>query len=172
MDTPKEDPNFSLMCLYKNIVLGYDPSRLHNPKFSEFTNNNIFRYNDENKILTPTSTYNPNPLGDSENILSMYHKSVRKVPKVPFKVLDAPALQDDFYLNLIDWSSQNALAVGLSSCVYLWSAYTSKVTKLCDLGITDTITSVAWAPRGSFLSVGTNSGEVQIWDSVKLKKLE
>lgn len=60
---------------------------------------------------------------------------------------------------------------GLSSCVYLWSAYTSKVTKLCDLGITDTITSVAWAPRGSFLSVGTNSGEVQIWDSVKLKKI-
>lgn len=63
------------------------------------------------------------------------------------------------------------LAVGLSSCVYLWSAHTSKVTKLCDLGITDTITSVAWSPRGSLLSVGTNSGEVQIWDSVKLKKI-
>ena len=43
------------------------------------------------------------------------------------QVLDAPALQDDFYLNLVDWSSQNVLAVGLGSCVYLWSACTSKV---------------------------------------------
>jgi cell division cycle 20-like protein 1 (cofactor of APC complex) len=42
-------------------------------------------------------------------------------------VLDAPALADDFYLNLVDWSAQNLLAVGLDSCVYLWSAHTSKV---------------------------------------------
>jgi cell division cycle 20-like protein 1, cofactor of APC complex len=90
---------------------------------------------------------------------------------VPFKVLDAPALQDDFYLNLIDWSSQNILAVGLSSCVYLWSAHSSKVTKLCDLGISDAVTSVHWALRGPFISIGTNTGDVQIWDSVKLKKL-
>lgn len=43
------------------------------------------------------------------------------------QILDAPALQDDFYLNLVDWSSQNLMAVGLGSCVYLWSAATSKV---------------------------------------------
>jgi len=46
------------------------------------------------------------------------------------QVLDAPALQDDFYLNLVDWSSQNVLAVGLGSCVYLWSACTSKACLL------------------------------------------
>lgn len=43
------------------------------------------------------------------------------------QVLDAPSLQDDFYLNLVDWSSQNTLAVGLGTCVYLWNASTSKV---------------------------------------------
>jgi cell division cycle 20-like protein 1 (cofactor of APC complex) len=48
-------------------------------------------------------------------------KSKRKINKMPFKVLDAPALQDDFYLNLIDWSQQNFLAVGLASNVYLWN---------------------------------------------------
>lgn len=31
------------------------------------------------------------------------------------QVLDAPALQDDFYLNLVDWSAQNVLAVGLGT---------------------------------------------------------
>ncbi len=85
------------------------------------------------------------------------------------QVLDAPALQDDFYLNLVDWSSQNVLAVGLGPCVYLWSACTSKVTKLCDLspssnsnGSTDCVCSVAWSQRGTYLSVGTNSGDVQV----------
>lgn len=45
-------------------------------------------------------------------------------------MLDAPALQDDFYLNLVDWSSHNVLAVGLGSCVYLWHASSSKVSLL------------------------------------------
>lgn len=44
---------------------------------------------------------------------------------MPYKVLDAPQLQDDFYLNLMDWSSQNVLAVGLNRSVYIWSACTS-----------------------------------------------
>jgi cell division cycle 20-like protein 1 (cofactor of APC complex) len=52
-------------------------------------------------------------------------KPSRKIAKVPFKVLDAPQLQDDFYLNLVDWSSSNVLAVGLSGSVYIWSACTS-----------------------------------------------
>jgi hypothetical protein len=46
----------------------------------------------------------------------------------PLQVLDAPSLQDDFYLNLVDWSSQNVLAVGLGACVYLWSACSSRVS--------------------------------------------
>jgi len=85
-------------------------------------------------------------------------KSKRKINKTPFKVLDAPALQDDFYLNLIDWGPQNFLAVGLASNVYLWNAENSKVTKLCDLGLTDTVTSVGWATKGQTFSLGTNNG--------------
>jgi cell division cycle 20-like protein 1 (cofactor of APC complex) len=27
-----------------------------------------------------------------------------------YKVLDAPSLKDDFYLNLVEWSSKNVLA--------------------------------------------------------------
>ena len=84
---------------------------------------------------------------------------------MPFKVLDAPSLQDDFYLNLVDWSSSNILAVGLGRAVYIWSACTSRVTKLCETPADDSITSVGWSQRGSHLAVGTNSGETQIWDT-------
>jgi len=72
----------------------------------------------------------------------------------------------------VDWSSLNVLAVGLGSCVYLWSACTSKVTKLCDLASSDDIvTSVSWTQRGTHLAVGTNRGEVQLWDTTKCKKI-
>ena len=96
--------------------------------------------------------------------LTIPYQHQRKIQKSPFKVLDAPALQDDYYLNLVDWSSSNVLAVGLGSCVYLWSATTSKVTKLYDLGSTDQVTSVNWSANGDSLAVGTNSGDLQNWD--------
>lgn len=71
---------------------------------------------------------------EEDDLLTAPYKQQRTISKVPFKVLDAPSLQDDFYLNLVDWSSSNILAVGLGSSVYLWSAASNKVTKLYDLG--------------------------------------
>lgn len=38
----------------------------------------------------------------------------RKIAQVPFKVVDALQLRDDFGLNLVDWSSTNILSLGLS----------------------------------------------------------
>ena len=38
---------------------------------------------------------------------------VRKISKNPYKILDAPKLKDDFYVNLLDWSSMNYIGVGL-----------------------------------------------------------
>jgi cell division cycle 20-like protein 1 (cofactor of APC complex) len=111
------------------------------------------------------------PLSQCGRDLSASRRFKRKVPKSPFKVLDAPQLQDDFYLNLVDWSSQNVLAVALSSSVYLWSACTSKVTKLCDLEDENSITSVSWSQRGSYLAVGTDQGQVQLWDVSHCRKV-
>lgn len=93
----------------------------------------------------------------------------RRVSKVPYKVLDAPQLQDDFYLNLVDWSSTNVLAVGLMGAVYIWSAHTSQVKKLCEVGDDDAITSVSWSQRGNHLAVGTHKGVTQIWDTISCK---
>jgi len=133
---------------------------------------NIFRFMAPRQTRPDDSSYSLSPVGSaSQRLLASPRKAKRKIPKVPFKVLDAPALQDDFYLNLVDWSSLNVLAVGLGSCVYLWSACTSKVTKLCDLGPEDCITSVSWTQRGTHLAVGTNAGEVQIWEAQTCKKI-
>jgi cell division cycle 20-like protein 1, cofactor of APC complex len=145
------------------------------PRGNHFRFSSTPRYLQES-VSDPASVVNAfslAPMNDiSERLIATPSKRKRRISKVPFKVLDAPALQDDFYLNLVDWSAHNVLAVGLGACVYLWSACTSKVTKLCDLSVNeDTVTGVSWAQRGTHLAVGTNKGEVQLWDTVKCKKV-
>ncbi|GAA5867329.1 hypothetical protein JCM3774_003548 [Rhodotorula dairenensis] len=105
---------------------------------------------------------------ESQRLLQSPRKPIRQVSKVPFKVLDAPELADDYYLNLVDWSSTNVLGVGLGSSVYTWSAQTSEVKKLCDLAELDppdSVTSLSWVQRGTQVAVGTKNGMVQIWDA-------
>lgn len=56
------------------------------------------------------------------------------------------------------------------TCVYLWSAATSRVVKLCELGSStapDSVCSVSWSGRGSYLAIGTNNNQTQIWDANK-----
>ena len=45
----------------------------------------------------------------------------------------------------------------------------AQVTKLCDLSPHDVVCSVGWSQKGTYLSVGCNSGRVQIWDAARLK---
>lgn len=131
--------------------------------FKAIDTNNYAHYSPYS--LSPLSPY-------SQKLLRSPRRPIRKIPKVPFKVLDAPELQDDFYLNLVDWSSTNVLGVGLGTSVYLWSACTSQVTKLCDLSTReDSVSSVAWSEKGNYIAVGTFKGDVQIWDAGAAKLL-
>ncbi len=69
--------------------------------------------------------------------------------------MDAPGIRDDYYLNLLDWSSQNTLAVALDRVVYLWDATNSEITELMELPEEgDYITSVSWMADGNVIAVG------------------
>lgn len=100
----------------------------------------------------------------SELLASPRHRR-RRVPKVPYKVLDAPGLADDFYLNVLDWSSQNVLCVGLTRDIYLWSGVTAQVTKLAEVPADDAVTALSWTHRGGHIAVGCNSGKVLLYDA-------
>ncbi|CAI5510158.1 unnamed protein product [Closterium sp. Naga37s-1] len=88
------------------------------------------------------------------------------------RILDAPEIVDDYYLNLLDWSSQNQIAVALGTTVYLWSATSGDIHQLVHAdGPDDYVTSVAWAKDGRHLAVGLNSSELQIWDASRLRQV-
>lgn len=105
----------------------------------------------------------------SQRMLLSPQRQARAVSKVPYKVLDAPDLADDFYLNLVDWGSQNTLGVGLGSCVYMWNSSSGRVTKLCELA-DDSVTSVNWIQRVSFIVACFNKTLTQ--DRARISQLE
>ncbi|XP_043577055.1 fizzy/cell division cycle 20 related 1a [Chiloscyllium punctatum] len=171
--------------LLKNELLGAGIEKVQDPQTEDRRlqpstpeKKSLFKYSLSTKRASPDdgndiSPYSLSPVSNkSQKLLRSPRKPTRKISKIPFKVLDAPELQDDFYLNLVDWSSLNVLSVGLGTCVYLWSACTSQVIRLCDLSIDgDSVTSVGWSERGNLVAVGTHKGYVQIWDTAAGKKL-
>jgi cell division cycle protein 20 (cofactor of APC complex) len=95
----------------------------------------------------------------------------RRVATAPERVLDAPGLVDDYYLNLLDWSSGNQVAIGLERNVYVWSAESGTVNSLLETSPDTYVSSVKWSGDGAYVSVGLGTGEVQIWDVEEGTKL-
>jgi cell division cycle protein 20 (cofactor of APC complex) len=95
----------------------------------------------------------------------------RKVPTAPDRVLDAPGLVDDYYLNLLDWSCANQVAIALEQSVYIWNASSGSVANLMDCGSDNYVSSVRWSGDGAYLSIGLSDGDVQIWDVDEQTKL-
>lgn len=88
----------------------------------------------------------------------------RRIATAPERVLDAPGLIDDYYLNLLDWSSGNQVAIGLERNVYVWSADEGSVSCLLETNPDTYVSSVKWSDDGAYVGVGLGTGEVQIWD--------
>ncbi|KAF1347522.1 WD40-repeat-containing domain protein [Delphinella strobiligena] len=95
----------------------------------------------------------------------------RRVLTAPERVLDAPGLVDDYYLNLLDWSSGNQVAIGLERSVYVWSAESGSVNSLLECPADTYISSVKWSQDGAYVAAGLGTGEVQIWDVEEGTKL-
>ncbi|XP_068165710.1 cell division cycle protein 20 homolog isoform X2 [Antennarius striatus] len=107
----------------------------------------------------------------SEKTAAAPTKRTRRIPSAPDRILDAPAVHNDFYLNVLEWSSQDMLTVGLDNTVYLWNA-TEGVTRLMNLERGEGyVCSLSWCKEGNYIAVGTSDSEVQLWDVERQKRL-
>ena len=96
----------------------------------------------------------------------------RHIPQDPERILDAPELLDDYYLNLLDWSTTNVLGVALGSAVYLWNARDGTIDQLMETPDENShITSLSWIEQGNYMAIGTSDHKVQIWDVEKHKQV-
>ncbi|ODV93853.1 hypothetical protein PACTADRAFT_26851, partial [Pachysolen tannophilus NRRL Y-2460] len=89
---------------------------------------------------------------------------------IPFRVLDAPGLRDDFYSNLVSWSKKTGnIAVALCSNVFIWSQ---------DLGAiplapveNDLITCVSYS-NDDYLVVGTKHGRLILYSQKEMNVIK
>lgn len=121
------------------------------------------------------------PSCDVDDIRAQYNRPIkhqmvsqhnrRRILTAPERVLDAPGLLDDYYLNLLDWSCDNNLAIGLDSTVYVWNAGSGDVASLVQMREGEYVCSLKWSADGSYLAVGRSDGDVQIWDIETQQKI-
>ncbi|KAL6581621.1 hypothetical protein OROMI_007544 [Orobanche minor] len=118
----------------------------------------------KNKPSTPVEAI-PNEFSSAAHQVKSA-KPRRHIPQTSERTLDAPDLMDDYYLNLLDWGSNNVLSIALGSTVYLWDGSDGTTSELVTIDEeSGPVTSVKWAPDGRHIAVGLNSSEVQLWDS-------
>lgn len=94
----------------------------------------------------------------------------RHLPTQADKILDAPEIVDDYYLNLLSWSDSNLLAVALKNKLYLWNGKDGSVNQLLEYP-SDVITSVAWMRGGTCLAVGDSSHCIKLIDVQKYSEI-
>ena len=156
--------NFSSNILNKNNKI---KSKLFEFKTEKLKKNkNLININTKLKNNSLNFSFN-----HSNNYNLIEKNSVRKISQKPYKILDAPHLTDDFYLNLLDWSNKNDIAVGLENSVFLLSVNITNVHNLITYKDNDlnnfnkSVTSLIWNSTGTELAIGNNFGETEIWDS-------
>ncbi|KAK5116396.1 hypothetical protein LTR62_007943 [Meristemomyces frigidus] len=95
----------------------------------------------------------------------------KDLPIIPFRVLDAPALRDDFYCSLLAYSpTLHSLAVGLGPHVYLWSEVKDiskpKIPDSLAAPFAAHVTSLSFSSRtggSAILAIGRADGRVTLW---------
>lgn len=110
--------------------------------------------------------------GSTGSVMGSCKKNTtRHIPSNAEKVLDAPDFKDDYYLNLIDWSTSNYLAVALNRDVYIWNAAQGAIQNLFSMpqDSPDSVSSLSWIERGNVLAVANTKNQIQLWDTQKQK---
>jgi WD40 repeat protein len=80
--------------------------------------------------------------------------SRRSIQRVPERILDAPGIRDDFYVNVLDWSTTGTLGIALDDSVYLWhDGKTRCIYELSDAN--DYVTAISFSVDGKRLAIGS-----------------
>ena len=167
-----ENTNYSMQGDNGSAVTTNAEDELNTDKniFHQILKNNLFRNKPRPMILTnrsSTSVDNFDSLPKEGFMIDETYRTERKIASTPFKVLDAPNLQDDYYLNVVDWSNNYNLAVGLGQALYIWNYHTNQVKKLTEFFGRNLLTSVSWDLKSDLLGIGSKEGVVSLWDGVK-----
>lgn len=121
---------------------------------------NLFTYNNTKRKTSEKEPVKKRPV----------RRSKFQLPKQPSHVLEAIDIEDDFYLNVIDWSSSNKVAIVLNNTIYSVDVESGERQKIYTAFECEASTALKWDRSGQKLAVGNALGQVTIWDLEKQKE--
>ncbi|KAF9553349.1 WD40 repeat-like protein [Agrocybe pediades] len=172
-DAQKEQANAIFNSILHNEVTPPSPQRAASPTRpvagsvppSTPTKRRLFRYNAPSNPATPSrrldtptdEAYSMSPVrAESRKLLESPRRQLRSVCKTPYRVLDAPELADDFYLNLVDWDVREPSQRPFRKCA-------GHRQEVCGLKWSGDSAS-GGAAGNAMLASGGNDNKVCIWD--------
>ena len=142
-------------------------------KHSSFSGGKLFSFDLNKKTFSSealqkgfTSIHNT-----QSNFGSLDSDNIREIPSAPFKILDAPGLQDDYYLNVLDWINTDKVVVALGHTIYKWCPKEGQASKLMSIPHDENLSSLKGNYDGTKLSLGYDTGLVKIFD-IETQKIE
>ncbi len=155
-----------------------------NNKNNKKDNFKFFTYKKEKQKIIKNYFYELKNIEEETKGLINNNTSSRKISKKPYKELYVPNLMDDFYLNLLDWSSKNIIAVACSSSVILWNlnnSLSNQLFKYKPINLNNNqnneniyniyASSLIFSENGEQLAVGNSCGYVELYDINKNSKI-
>lgn len=148
-----------------------------NRKYESILEENLRATTNVGKVLSFTEDKE-----DKENMINMENintnapelklkKTRSNIKNQPYKILEAPYIRDDFYLNLVDWNDNGQVGAALQGSLLIWSGCMSRRTKIYECpNPNDYLCSVAFMKQTNKVGVGLTDGSVKIFDLHKTGK--
>lgn len=86
----------------------------------------------------------------------------RRVDTTPFRILDAPGLINDYYLNLLDWRA-NRISIALGDTLYNYNVSTKNASEIFNISNSKGYISCVKSFENK-LAIGDSTGQIQIYD--------
>lgn len=116
---------------------------------------------------------------ENDDMQELWKRKKRyQVKKKPIKILEAPGLLDDYYLNLVVWGQSNVIGVGLEDCVYFYIFNKNKVVKHFDCSEIELssergfsadswpyVCSMSFNSSGDSLAIADSTGRLALTDT-------
>lgn len=102
---------------------------------------------------------------DHSNFVEFLDPEIKEIPKIreiqnsPYKVLDAPGIEDNYYSQVLEWTKCNKIVVTLENCVYRWCPESQRNGLIFKNN--EKVTSITSNFDGK-MAIGDKSGKVNI----------
>ena len=97
-------------------------------------------------------------------------RRIFRIPSEPVRILDTPGVDDNYYVNVLGWSSRDAIGVSLDNVVYLLHCSGTAFDQVYEAE-GDSPTSLAFDPSGDRVAVGNDRGRLMVFDAATLQQV-